>query len=286
VDLEKKLQKLFEDNLDEILNIDFLAHEYSTGWGGRMDTLGIDKNGAPAIIEYKKNQNDSIINQGIYYLSWLMDHKADFENLCRSKNIDIEIDWDSPRIICVAESYNKFDINTASFLPINIELLKYRIYENDLLSLDSENYQRIKNAMSGVAKKSKKGKQDVLEKNYTFTLDFHLEKASKETKSLFYQLREMIMVLDETIIEEAKSKYIAYKTSTNFADVVVLRNSLKLFLNIKSGQLKDPYKIARDLTKPKPIGHWGNGDYEIKVDNENDLNKIFDLIQQSYSYNK
>jgi len=78
---EKNLQSLFEENLEEILNIAFLASEYSTSFGGRIDTLGIDKNGAPVIIEYKKNQNDNVINQGLSYLRWLLDHKADFGNV-------------------------------------------------------------------------------------------------------------------------------------------------------------------------------------------------------------
>ncbi len=62
VDLEKKLQELFENNLEEILQITFLASEYSTSFGGRIDTLGIDHNGSPVIIEYKKTQNDNVIN--------------------------------------------------------------------------------------------------------------------------------------------------------------------------------------------------------------------------------
>lgn len=74
LDLEKNLQSLFESNLDEILNISFLAHEYSTSFGGRIDTLGIDRNGSPCIIEYKKNQSDNVINQGLSYLRWLLDH--------------------------------------------------------------------------------------------------------------------------------------------------------------------------------------------------------------------
>jgi hypothetical protein len=121
LDLEKNLQFLFEQNLDELLNIVFLAHEYSTSFGGRIDTLGIDKNGSPCIIEYKKNQNESVINQGLSYLRWLLDHKADFEVLCKNKKIDIEIEWDSPRVICIAESYNKFDVDTADLLDIKIE---------------------------------------------------------------------------------------------------------------------------------------------------------------------
>ncbi|MDD4211454.1 MAG: hypothetical protein PHC46_03575 [Clostridia bacterium] len=67
-DLEQDLQKIFENNLEEILNVVFLAHEYSTSFGGRIDTLGVDKNGSPCIIEYKKNQNDNVINQGLSYL--------------------------------------------------------------------------------------------------------------------------------------------------------------------------------------------------------------------------
>jgi len=85
LDLERNLQEIFEANLEEILNIVFLAHEYSTSFGGRIDTLGIDKNGSPCIIEYKKNQNDNVINQGLSYLRWLLDHKADFEICAKTR---------------------------------------------------------------------------------------------------------------------------------------------------------------------------------------------------------
>jgi predicted transport protein len=286
LDLEKTLQTLFENNLDEILNISFLAHEYSTSFGGRIDTLGIDRNGSPCIIEYKKKQNDNVINQGLSYLRWLLDHKADFEVLCSKKKIMVDIDWDSPRVICIAESYNKFDLDTADILPINVELLRYRIYENDILYLEPENYQKVKISTSGIVKKAEKQKEkkDVLQKNYS--LDEHLNRGNKKIQSLFLSLREKITALDENIIEEAKAKYIAYKTATNFVDVVILHSSLKIFLNVKSGQLKNPDGLARDLTKPKKIGHWGNGDYEVKLENESDLEKVFGLIKQSFDLNK
>jgi len=286
LDLEKHLQELFENNLEEILNIVFLAHEYSTSFGGRIDSLGIDKNGSPCIIEYKKNQNDNVINQGLSYLRWLLDHKADFEILCQNKKVDIEIDWDSPRVICIAESYNKFDLDTADILPINIELLRYRIYDENILYLEPENYQKVRISTSGIIRKSKqeKDKQEVLQKNYS--VDDHIGKADANIKSLFLNLREKITALDEDIIEEPKAKYIAYKTSTNFVDVVILHSSLKIFLNVRSGQINDPAGLARDLTKPKPIGHWGNGDYEVKLDDIKDLDTIFLLIKQSYDLNK
>ena len=286
LDLERNLQQLFEQNLEELLNINFLKHEHSTSFGGRIDTLGIDKNGSPCIIEYKKNKNDSVINQGLSYLRWLLDHKAEFEILCQGKKVALEIDWDSPRVICIAESYNKFDLDTADILPINIELLRYRIYEENILYLEAENYQKIKISTSNIVKKGKaeKIKNEQLPKIYS--IDDHLDGINKETLELFQVLRERILSIDQSIIEEPKKKYVAYKTSTNFVDIVIKQYGLKIFLNVKSGKLIDPQKLARDLTKPKLIGHWGNGDYEVKVENAKDADAVFFLIKQSYDHNK
>ena len=291
LDLEKNLQKLFENNLEEILNITFLAHEYSTSFGGRIDTLGIDKNGAPCIIEYKKSQNDNVINQGLSYLRWLLDHKANFSNIIAKKVLNDElvdhakVDWDSPRVICIAESYNKFDLDTADILPINIELLKYRLYGDELLLVEPENYQKINISTSGILKKSKnKDKVERLQKDYS--IDDHLKNSDEKIRTLFLKLREKIVSLDESIKEEPKKLYIAYKLATNFVDVQIRSKDVKIFLNIKSGQLKDPRNIARDLTKPKWTGHWGNGDYEVKLENENELDLVFELIKQSYDLSK
>lgn len=286
LDLERNLQGIFESNLEEILNIVFLAHEYSTSFGGRIDTLGIDKNGAPCIIEYKKNQNDNVINQGLSYLRWLLDHKADFEILCQNKKADIEIDWDSPRVICIAESYNKFDLDTADILPINVELLRYRIYDENILYVEPENYQKVRISTSGIVKKAKQGKEKTERLQKIYSIDDHLAGFNKQAVNLFQALREKILSLDENIIEEAKAKYIAYKTSTNFTDVHLQQSGVKIYLNVKSGHLNDPQSLARDLTKPKHIGHWGNGDYEVKLESEGNLEAVFALIKQSYDLNK
>lgn len=285
VGLEKDIQSLFENNLEEILNIKFLATEYSTSFGGRIDSLGIDNNGSPAIIEYKKGQNNNVINQGLSYLRWLLDHKADFEALCRKKNVEIEIDWDTPRVICVAESYNKFDLDTAELLSKNIELFRYQLYENDLLVVEREQQQKVKISTPEILESEEKPKSEMREKG-AYSIDMHLKSASPDTQKLFLALKENIFALDESIIEEAKAKYIAYKLTTNFCDIVVNKDSIKIFLNMRSGTLDDPHGIARDLTKPKPIGHWGNGDYEVKVEHFFELAKVMELIRQSYVNNK
>lgn len=301
LDLEKNLQALFEDNLEEILNIVFLAHEYSTSFGGRIDTLGIDKNGSPCIIEYKKSQNDNVINQGLSYLRWLLDHKAEFEKLTlrevgtvstspsspeplSGKIIhSLEIDWSSPRVICIAESYNRFDLDTADILPINIELMRYRIYDENILYVEPENNQKIRISTSAIVKKSQQSKTNGERLQKTYSIENHLSGISKQTTVLFQDLREKILSLDENIKEEAKAKYIAYKLATNFVDIEIWNKKLKVYLNVKSGNLKDPEKLATNVSA---IGHWGNGDYRVEIENENKLNALFELIKQSYDLNK
>ena len=285
VGLEKDIQKLFEKNLEEIIDTIFLASEYSTSFGGRIDTLGIDHNGSPVILEYKLTQNENVINQGLSYLRWLLDHKADFETLAHKANINIDIDWASPRVICVAESYNKFDLDTADLLPMNIELLRYRIYEKGILLVESEVQRKIKISTSEIFNKNNGQKHEFKEK-LQHTIDEHLKMANDYVRELFATMKEKISELDESIIEEPKAKYIAYKLTTNFVDVVIQKDSLKLFLNVPSGKLDDPTGVARDLTKPKKIGHWGNGDYEVRLDKKEGVDQIMELIKQSYSYNK
>jgi len=113
-DLEKPLQTLIENNLEPLLGIRFLASEYSTGktHAGRIDTLGLDENDCPAILEYKRSTGENVINQGLFYLDWLMDHRGDFERLV-TKQLGHEaadrIDWSAPRLVCIAADFTKYD---------------------------------------------------------------------------------------------------------------------------------------------------------------------------------
>ena len=105
---EKELQTLVEENLGEVLGMYFLATEYTTTFGGRIDTLAVDYTGAPVIIEYKRNKNDNVINQALSYLRWLQVQKEEFFEMLIIKSLGqevaqkINIDWKNPRVICIA----------------------------------------------------------------------------------------------------------------------------------------------------------------------------------------
>ncbi|RNE48333.1 DUF5655 domain-containing protein [Corynebacterium alimapuense] len=282
--LERDIQKIFEGSLYEILGVHFLASEYSTSFGGRMDTLGIDDDGNPCIIEYKKGQNENVINQGLSYLRWLLDHKDSFHVLCQEKGVEKEVQWDAPRVICVAESYSRFDTDTADLLPIKIELMRYQLFGNNMLTLDTESYQKVR--LQGVPKlgASVEKKPETLQ--VTYTLDDHLAKGGPASRKLFDDLKERLLGLDQEMELEPKKLYVVFKMTRNVTDVIFQKQKLWVFINVKSGTLEDPRGIAENLVHPVKKGHWGNGDYRVEVTPKTDLDYLMTLVEQSYSINQ
>src|ERR1700729_4602756 len=141
VDIEKSLQSLMQRHLDSFLGVRFLATEYDTGkvHGGRIDTLGLDDNNCPVIIEYKRALNVNVISQGLFYLDWLMDHQGEFTLQVMKKlgqECSEKIDWSGPRLLCMAGDFTRYDEYAVLQIPRNIELLRYRRYGGDLLLLE------------------------------------------------------------------------------------------------------------------------------------------------------
>ena len=137
--IEKSVQILFERNLESLLGVRFLASEFITSNGGRIDTLGLDENGCPVILEYKRAANENVINQGLFYLDWLMDHRKDFQWVVRDKlgkSTADSVDWSAPRLICVAGDFNRYDNHAVKQIQRNIELIRYCRFGTDLLMLD------------------------------------------------------------------------------------------------------------------------------------------------------
>lgn len=282
---EKELQNLFEANLDDLLGVRFVGSEFTTGdrQRGRIDTLGIDQDGTPVIIEYKKTAKENVINQGLFYLDWLVDHKGDFTLTAQEQlGKDIEIDWSSPRLILVAESFSEYDKYAVNRIGANIQLWTYRRYGNDFLFLES-----IFAAVSQKPPRKEKAevKVDVsdanVEEEVVYTLNYHLDEKSDDTKLLFDTLREKIFALnsDSDIIEKPNKIYVSYKHGKNFCEIQIQANKLKLWLDIPYAELDDPAKLSRDVSK---IGHHGTGSVETIFSDLSELEAVMNLIEQSY----
>lgn len=139
--LEKPLQVLIERNMEVLFGVRFVASEHSTGkkHAGRIDSLGLDENGSPVIFEYKRSVNENVINQGLFYVDWLLDHRAEFELLVMKRfghEAAEQIDWSSPRLVCVASDFTRYDEHAIAQINRSIELVRYRDYDGVFLTLD------------------------------------------------------------------------------------------------------------------------------------------------------
>lgn len=272
---EKDIQSLVERNLLEVLDMYFLATEYTTTFGGRIDTLAFDRNGAPVIIEYKRNQNDNIINQGLSYLRWLQAQKIEFFQMLILKKYGedffktLVIDWKNPRVICVAESYNKFDIDTVEVVPMRIELFKYRYHDEGIFSLEPLNVNEQVPKTNNESLIIASGVVDT-------SVDEHLSKGNEKVKELFSELRSRIFELDENIIEKATTLYIAYRIARNFAEIHVGKNHLKIHLRPLD------YDDIQQKVDKIPDGYQWTMDRRIYLKEKEELDYVFGIIEQSY----
>lgn len=280
LDKEKNLQQLVESNLLEVLDLRFLATEYVTTFGGRIDTLAVDSSGAPVIIEYKRNKNDNVINQALSYLKWLKTQKPGFFEKLMIDKLGVEVanriglDWANPRVICIAESYSKFDIDTVEVVPLRIELLRFRYYEDGIFSLEPVSVAEQTGGAQGSVNKIQAVKKTETEAGST--VDDILAKGSPATRELFGQLRERILALDEAITEKATSLYVAYKLSNNFAEVYVGKGQVKIHLR------PIDYEDERDAVEKIPEGYNWTMNRRIYLKSSDDLDYVVGIIEQSY----
>ncbi len=274
VAVEKSLQTLIERHLEPMLGVRFLATEYSTGprHGGRIDTLGLDENGSPVIIEYKRALNENVINQGLFYLDWLLDHRAEFKLLVMERlgaEAAEQIDWTAPRLICIAGDFTRYDEHAIQQIHRSIELMRYRRYGDDLLLLELVGATVEQPVPIGI---SRSGGSTFAEL---------LEKAPTALRDRFEALRAFCLALGDDVQEKTLKHYAAFKRIKNFACVEVHPQKGTLLVYVKL----DPEKVAlrRGFTRDvRKVGHYGTGDLEITIRSDEDLAAAQPLIAQSY----
>lgn len=285
--LEKEIQSLTENNLKAIFGLEFVKSEFSLN-NFRIDTLAFDREaGTFVIIEYKRDKNFSVIDQGYAYLSLMLNNKADFilefnENSTETLKRN-DIDWSQSRVIFISPSFTTYQKEAINFKDLPIELWEIKRYNNRTV-----NYNQIKTsgAQESVKTISRQDKtiEKVTKEIKVYTENDHIKNGNAETQELYEKLKDGILNLDDNISLQAKKQTVGFKIEDNiFCDVVILAKSLKMYLNLKSGELKDEKGLARDVSN---VGHWGNGSYEIKMSDTENLEYILSLIKQSLKLNK
>ena len=273
--IEKSLQSMLEANLEAFLGVRFLASEYVTGkrHGGRIDTLGLDDNNCPVIIEYKRAMNENVINQGLFYLDWLMDHQGEF-TLAVIQQLGSEfkekIDWSGTRLLCIAGDFTRYDEYAVMQIPRNVELLRYRRYGTDLLLLELVN--------SGSAEAENKQPKSAKVQHFADQVVSGTP-ASGTTQELFESLKAYLLALGDDVTMKSLEHYTAFRRIKNFACVKILGNELQVWVKVDPATIQLREGFTRDVTR---LGHLGTGNLEIRLQNASDLEEAKPLLMRSY----
>lgn len=282
VTIEKELQTMIENHLETFLGVKFLASEYTTGrrHGGRIDTLGIDENNVPVIIEYKRTTNENVINQGLFYLDWLLDHKGEFQMKVMQqlgRTVSEEIDWSNPRLVCIAGNFTKYDEHAVQLIDRNIELYRYSYYDNRylLLELVNVNTPQVKPAVQSTSHHKASHKSLFL---------INVELASDELTQLYDDLYNYVMSLGDDVQFKAQKFYGAFKRIKNFVCVEMLpkKGIILMYVRIDTTDIEWEPGFSKDMTH---IGHYGTGNVALTLRNKKDLEKAKAFIEASYENN-
>ena len=273
--LEKEMQNLFEKNLTQITGLEFVKSEFSIQ-SYRLDTLAFDKeNNSFVIIEYKRGHNYSVFDQGVSYLNTLLKYKADFvleynETLEKSLKKD-DVDWSQSKIVFVSPAFNQNQKQAVDFKDLNIELWEVKRYENDIIVIDGVKKSAASPSIKQTPQKEDSELVEITKQIKSYTEEELLEGKSDEVVELYNDFKQAILNLSPEIEIIPQKLYLAFKIGRN-------NKNLKIFINMKRGDLEDPKKMTRDISS---IGHWGNGDYQISVSDTKNIEYIMSLIKQA-----
>ncbi len=272
-EVEAEVQNLVEAHMETMLGVTFLASEYSTGpvHGGRIDSLGLDENGAPTVVEYKRATDAGVIHQGLYYLAWLMDHQDAFRRLVRDRlgpAAASQILWSAPRLICVAGDFTRYDLHAVREHRRSIDLVRYRYYGPKHIALETV----ASVAGRTAAPKPRRGRNTAPEGIRT--------KAGVVTE-LAQAVDEVLIGLGEGVTRVQRKQYAAYQRLRNFACVCPpQRTKLLVYLKVDPRTVDLVPGFTRDVTG---LGHHGTGDLELQLRTEQDLERAQDLFRLSYA---
>lgn len=288
---EKRLQNLIEDNISLTLGINFIASEFTVG-KYRMDTIGYDTDVQSfIIIEYKKTSKYSVIDQGYAYLNTLVNHKADFvlaynEKFNRTKRIN-EFDWSQVKVIFIAQSFDEYQKDAVNNPELPIDLYEAGWFTNNVLSLNkvekTRSMQRTANNIiekNITVPKSETAKiKDVKELKPIKESDL-VSRGSDNVQEIYLKIKEVLLGWDTNFEIKPTKLYIGFRINQhNVVDLLPQKRKLKIWINLSKGELDDPEEMFRDVSN---TGHWGNGDYELSISDDEQLEYILSLLKQSW----
>lgn len=284
--LEKDIQNLVEKNLEEFFHLQFVSSELIIK-NFRIDTLGFNReNKSFVIIEYKKERNYSVIDQGYTYLSIMLNNKSDFILEFNERNNGSlkrdDVDWTQSKVMFISPQFTEYQKHSVNFKDVPFELWEIKMYENNTIGL-IQHKTTSSESISSISPDSENVISQVSKEVKVYNEEYHLKRSKTRpdwVNELYFSLKDRILNLGDVEILY-RGNFISFRRKRPFVDVVFWNKGLVLMLNLKIGILNDTNGLTKDISE---VGHWGNGDYQITMDNKTDLDYVMFLINQSYKY--
>jgi predicted transport protein len=268
-DIEKQLQRLIEKNLNTIFEMTFIETEFSTSHRGRIDTLAIDNDKRPVIIEYKADKSSTVLLQGLYYMDWLVENKAEFEKVVRNKlHNEVPINWRSGiRLILIAKSFEIWDKFAVNRIKEEVELYEYTLYENNEIKLEKTTLPKdfrgsSKTSITSIAEYSADNLMTIIKDN--------------RIKEIVTVLREKLRLISDDIEERATKYHIIFKSSVNFAAIYPQKKQYWFDVKISREE------VRKQFVKLDVRPHKDNVFTHIRCNENTNIEQLIALAEQAY----
>lgn len=280
IDLEKPIQELTEKNIDTIFGWEFIATEFQIK-NFFIDTLAFDpESNAFIIIEYKKDKSFSVVDQGVAYLSQMLDNQDTFiveYNERAGKNLRRkDVDWSQSRVVFIADSFTRYQQNAIGFKDLPIELWEVKLFEDNLVS-----YSQLKpSTTQGSIKILTKNKTiQKISKQLIYPLDHHLNPIkNQKIKELFQKIREEVQNLGK-VEENSRKFFIGYwKDNVKFLEIRFQQNRLILTIRIRGYKLNDPKHLSKELKND----YWKKIFKDVFLKSQDQIPDVMYLVKQAY----
>lgn len=284
VGLEKSLQNLVEASLSEVFGLSFVASEFPFN-NLRIDTLAFDEEArAFVVIEYKRDKNFTVIDQGYAYLALLLNNKADFVleyNEKSRKNLKKDdIDWSQSRVMFIAQSFTKYQQEAIGFQDLPIELWEVKKYDEDLVSFNQVKASEKSESIKMVTKN--KEIERVSREIKQYSLNDHIKKNWTKAKELFEVFSQRVLELDPRFEIKPVKYYIGFNIENKNVVTIQIRKSKLLLqlLRVKPEDLRDPEK--RTKYEKNSFQYYNKHITDFVIENEDDIDYALLLIKQVY----
>lgn len=286
--LEKDIQRMTEDNLEEIFGLRFIETEFTVD-NLRIDTLAFDsENNSFVIIEYKKIKSDSVADQGLAYLSLMLKNKEAFILKFIEKNGGgiPKIDWSQSRVILISPKFTEYQLRASEYTTENfpVELYEFRKYGDIVEYLPKG--KKIGKSRKGAIDSAKNSEDEktVLNEIVRYSEDDLVAKGADFIQEFYWELKDFAENISPEIQSEVKKMYIRFKLDKRtIFSFIIRKNSLILNINVKYAEFENGnYPEVRDMFN---VGHWATGECEMKIDNIDQLDSAKEIMKLSYRLN-